>query len=1122
MRIIVIFIIYGFIFSACQGDIDDESTSILIFSKTEGYRHKSIETGIDSIKIIGERNGMEVYETEDASFFEEKNLQSFACVIFLSTTGDVLNDDQQGEFKRYIQAGGSFFGIHAAADTEYNWPWYGKLVGAYFNGHPGNPNVRNADIQLVADSHESCAHLPKVWNRADEWYNFKNINPDINVLLNLDETSYEGGTNGKSHPIAWCHEYDGGRAFYTGLGHTIESFAEADFIKHLEGAIKYCVGDETGPDYSLANVTPADNRFEKVVLDQNLKEPMELALLPNKEILFIERGGGIKLYDPKQKKTIKVANMKVHTEFEDGLLGLAVDPNYKSNNWIYLFYSPVGDEAIQHVSRFDFKDQKIDMESEKVILKIPVQREQCCHSAGSVEFGPDGYMFISVGDNTNPFKSSGFSPSDEREGRKPFDAQRSSANTNDFRGKILRIKLDSDAGYSIPDGNLFPKDGSEGKPEIYVMGCRNPFRYCIDPKTKYLYWGDVGPDAGEDKEERGPRGHDEVNQARKPGFFGWPYFVGDNKAYRKFDFSTEVSGEARDPKHPINSSPNNTGIKELPEAQKAFIWYPYASSEEFPLVGDGGRNAMAGFVYYSDMYNGENKLPAYFDGKLIIYEWMRNWFMAVTMDENGDFESMERMMPSQTFNNPIDVLISPEGEFYVLEYGTGWFTQNIDARLVKMQYTAGNRKPLAKLDIDQNIGSVPMTLALSAAESLDYDGDELSYEWFLDGKSFSKDAKPSLKIEEAGKYDISLTVKDSKGNTNQSSTQVMAGNEAPKVTFNVEGNSSFYFPGKPVNYNVTVMDKEDGSIGKGIDSENILVTINYLKDGFDRNEIAMGHAQGLANMDAPGKLLIGDSDCQSCHKENMKSVGPSYQDIAKKYRNDKSAPAYLAERIIKGGNGVWGDLAMAAHPQLELNDVDKMVEYILSIKDSSEIKTYPASGVYNFNEQDPKKRGGVYVLTSSYKDKGAGEVASLTAQDVQILRNAHFSAVDVDDLNKAETKKLKGGQIPGIRGGTWILIGNNGSSAVYKSIDLTGINSMDLEAYCTSPSMSGGTIELRAESANGKLIDKKKIMSKVDAKAQTLTFDLSKFENKQDLYLVFKSSDGSKPTAGVTYLHFKS
>ncbi|MEL6942015.1 MAG: ThuA domain-containing protein, partial [Bacteroidota bacterium] len=168
--------------------------SVLVFSKTAGFRHVSIGAGKKAIAEMGKKYGFAVDSTEDASIMQERKLKKYDVVIFLNTTGDILNPAQQLEFERYIQAGGGFIGIHAAADTEYEWPWYGKLVGAYFNGHPNNPNVREADIHCLDKEHISTKHLPAVWHRNDEWYNYKNINPDINVLLNLDETSYEGGT----------------------------------------------------------------------------------------------------------------------------------------------------------------------------------------------------------------------------------------------------------------------------------------------------------------------------------------------------------------------------------------------------------------------------------------------------------------------------------------------------------------------------------------------------------------------------------------------------------------------------------------------------------------------------------------------------------------------------------------------------------------------------------------------------------------------------------------------------------------------------------------------------------------------------------------------------------------
>ncbi len=217
-------------------------SQVLVFTKTAGYRHKSIEKGVKTLKELGIQNNFRITQTEDSLQFNLSNLKKYQLVLFLSTTMDVLGEQEQLAFEKYIQQGGSFMGIHAAADTEYEWPWYGKLVGAYFTSHPNNPNVRQATVDVVDKNHGATLHLEDVWVRKDEWYNYKNINPSLNVLLKLDESSYEGGTNGDNHPIAWYHTYDGGRAFYTGGGHTDESFDEPAFQKHLVGAIMWCLG----------------------------------------------------------------------------------------------------------------------------------------------------------------------------------------------------------------------------------------------------------------------------------------------------------------------------------------------------------------------------------------------------------------------------------------------------------------------------------------------------------------------------------------------------------------------------------------------------------------------------------------------------------------------------------------------------------------------------------------------------------------------------------------------------------------------------------------------------------------------------------------------------------------
>ncbi len=213
---------------------------VLIFSKTAGYHHSSIATGIIAIQKLGKENKFEVDTTTDAKKFTTDYLKQFKAVIFLSPTGDVLNDEQQQAFEKFIQAGGGFVGVHAATDCEYNWVWYGNLVGAFFSAHPSQ---QEAVLNVIDAKNIATRHLPETWKRKDEWYNFKWMAKDLHVLLTIDEKSYDAGKAkmGDYHPMAWYHEFDGGRAFYTALGHTDESYSDPLFLNHLLGGIKYAL-----------------------------------------------------------------------------------------------------------------------------------------------------------------------------------------------------------------------------------------------------------------------------------------------------------------------------------------------------------------------------------------------------------------------------------------------------------------------------------------------------------------------------------------------------------------------------------------------------------------------------------------------------------------------------------------------------------------------------------------------------------------------------------------------------------------------------------------------------------------------------------------------------------------
>jgi len=505
------------------------------------------------------------------------------------------------------------------------------------------------------------------------------------------------------------------------------------------------------PQTPMPGGPQSDGAYRKVVLDadreingewqDSVKDPMELAVAPDGRVFWAERAGAVKMWKPDSQTTVEIARLKVFDGLEDGLLGITLDPNFAKNGWVYLNHSTPEtkkDEkghksGIIRVSRFTLAGEKLDLASEKQVLDIPTQRDECCHVGGSLGFDGAGNLFVAIGDNTNPFDSDGFSPHDERSGRFAWDAQKSSANMNDLRGGISRIHPEPDGTYTIPKVNLFPPGTPGTRPEVYVKGTRNGYRLSVDPRTGILYWGDVGPDAGGFDQKRGPGGFDAVMQAKKPGFFGWPYSRGDNKAYAKVDFDARAKystdraaydkavkaakdkGEPVpadlkkpvnyadaptkffDPAKPVNTSPNNTGVKELPTTQPAFIWYPGGPSTRFPVVnGGGGRTAMAGPVYYYDeKLKSPHKLPKEFDHTLFIYEWSRNWIIAVHLDADNNIAKdangkprMERFCPNMTFRRPMDMELGPDGCLYVIEFGTGW-GNNKDTQIVRIEHTGG-------------------------------------------------------------------------------------------------------------------------------------------------------------------------------------------------------------------------------------------------------------------------------------------------------------------------------------------------------------------------------------------------------------------------------------------------
>jgi len=838
------------------------------------------------------------------------------------------------------------------------------------------------------------------------------------------------------------------------------------------------------------------------------------------------------MYDPITKMTRLIATIPVNTKYtsargtvteaEEGLLGLTVDPNFETNHWVYTFYSHPTESKFQ-LTRWNFVNDKLVPGSEKIVLQFPTQREVCCHTGGGMTWDAKGNLYLTVGNNTGISLSSS---TDERPNRANWDDQRGTANTNSLIGKILRIHPQPDGTYIIPSGNLFPKGTPQARPEIYTMGHRNPWRPSIDSKTGFLYWGDIGPDANEDS-EIGPRGYDELNQARKPGFFGWPYFVGPNAAFPFYDYVNGEIKDKKDPQKPMNNSVNNTGLKELPPVPPPFIYYPYAVSEEFPLVGSGSRSAVGGPIYHrSNFPIAKRPWPAYYEGKWLATDLARGWIMAISMKENGDYQSMERFLPSYRPVEPIDMKFGPDGDLYLLEYGSVWFGKSNSAKLVRIEYNAGNRKPIVAASADKSGGTVPLKIALSSAGTKDGDGDALKYLWNVTSPGIAPrvftSANPMVTFDKPGVYSASLTVTDSKGASNSKSVKIIVGNEPPDVKINLSGNSTFFFNNKPVNYSISVADKEDGTLAGGtISPAQVAISIDYASEGFDYAEIV----QSQRSVDASSQFAVAQAmmstlDCKNCHNTDTKNIGPSFVQIAEKYKSDAAEMDRLAAKIRAGGIGVWGNtIGMPAHPSISLNDAHTILKYIMNIS-SKTINTLPVNGAYTAKIPEGDNGNGTYIIRAAYTDKGNKTIPKQTSEASIVLRSPVLSPASAE-MMKGAVIKVNG------QDGTVNVIPNANGYIGFKKLDLIGIKQIEIKVT-TSPreNNQGGIIEIRMDSPTGALLGQTTVESAEDAPrtatAPPLKADIKDTTGRHDVYFVFKNdkAKGIEPLMSVGGVRF--
>ncbi|WP_407319673.1 PQQ-dependent sugar dehydrogenase [Isoptericola halotolerans] len=605
------------------------------------------------------------------------------------------------------------------------------------------------------------------------------------------------------------------------------------------------------------------SNYEKILLTKNTGEPVGMAVMPDGSVLHTARDGVIRHTDPSTGVTAEVNQVDVYANSEDGMQAIALAPDFEESGWVYMFYAPrvmegegypettpsgsapnqlpAGEDesywdrwkGYNQLSRvqWDAGAGALDMSTEQKILQVEVQRGQCCHVGGDIDFDADGNVYVSTGDNTPAGTpgANGFAPINNAPGMNPgFDARRGAGSTDDLRGAILRIHVEEDGSYTIPEGNLFEPGTAGTRPELFVMGLRNPFRIDVDETTGAVSWGDYGPDSGVASDERGPMGYVEWQSTTTPLNGGWPYCHGPNTNYNEWDYATESPGEWFDCEAGAeNNSTWNTGLDVLPPATAPQVYYgdnpgdqPFDEFVEFDA--QGGQGPMGGPVLDFDPEGPDTQWPEYWDGKAFMYEFSQDYIAALTLpDPDGPVEHVEHVLPNAALTDnvqaitdgPIDMEFGPDGSLYILDYGNGFFRQNPEAGLYRIDYAEGNKAPTAVIGADPVSSSeAPLTVNLDGTGSTDPEGEDLTYEWDLDGDgTFDESgAEVTTTYTELGQYTVRLRVTDPAGRQGLTSRQITVGNTAPTLTADHPSDGGFFAWGDAVPYAFSTSDPEDG------------------------------------------------------------------------------------------------------------------------------------------------------------------------------------------------------------------------------------------------------------------------------------------------------------------------
>jgi cytochrome c len=872
--------------------------------------------GLNALRRIANDARFTIEVTSDPRKFDDPHLKQFRSIVFLNTSKADLDAAGQAQFEAYFHDGGGFVGIHSAIEAQPGWQFLTDIIGTRATGHSAQTK---ATVKVADRVHPASAGLPEYWNVTDSFYNFAaNVRGVEHVLATVDESSYTGGTMGFDHPIMWCKDYKGGRSFYTGLGGTPAEFNDTTFQGNLTGAIEWSAGLGNG---DCGATVLANYQQTVIAAPPNLGEPVEFDVLPDGRVLQTVRTGDVRLHDPATGDETILATLPLYNHDEDGLYGGAIDANFSTDHWVYLYYAPRLDTPLDNaptqstdphawdayngynqLSRFKFVESPtphLDLSTEQQILRVGTNRGACCHVAGEIRFDSKGNLLMTTGDDSpaGGGNSGGFSPMNDELTVNPtascpapcynapyVDSRRSAGNTNDLRGKLLRIHVQDDGSYTIPAGNLFAPGTPLTRPEIYAMGFRNPFRLNLD-QNDVAYVTDYSPDSQTPQVFRGPPGVGRMEIVRHAANYGWPQCASPTLPYYRWNFAASKPlddppqpFECGNPDHgPANTSRFNTGLTVEPALTAPDMFYSYRDNvgtppqgtpcaayymqnppgtcpQLFPELGSGGVGPHGAAPYHYDAKNqNPTKFPAYYDKSIFFGEFTRDYLREIKLDSQGhifkinqllncgDVSADRKVLPF-ICDSPMDMRWGPDGDFYLLSYGDGFFRANTDALLVKFSYVKGTHAPTAVAHATPTSGLAPLTVNFSSDGSTDLDpGDSIKFAWDFDnnGTVDSIDPNPTFTYTSNGVYNAKLTVTDSSGKTATATIPIEVGNTAPTVKITGPVDGGFFNWGDSIPWSATVTDPEDSSI----DCAKVGFTFTLGHDNHGHNE---GSQQGCS------------------------------------------------------------------------------------------------------------------------------------------------------------------------------------------------------------------------------------------------------------------------------------